>query len=119
MPRDQHKKSIYIFGAICLERGVGVALVPPRCNTLTMQWHLDDISSQVTPGAHAVLSIDRHAKGELVIPLNITLLLLPPRSLHRPPVGETPVKFSRAWISSEEFCIITIVNIINSPCDFL
>jgi hypothetical protein len=48
-----------------------------------MQWHLDEISSQVAPGAHAVLIVDRagwHTTGKLVIPPNITLLLLPPRS---------------------------------------
>ena len=43
-PQDQRTKSAYIFGAICPERGVGAALVLPRCNTQAMQWHLDEIS---------------------------------------------------------------------------
>ncbi len=47
LPHDQRTKSAYIFGAICPDRGVGAALVLPRCNTQAMQWHLDDVSSQV------------------------------------------------------------------------
>jgi hypothetical protein len=42
-----------------------------------MQWHLDEISSQVAPGAHAVLIVDRagwHTTGKLKVPSNITLL---------------------------------------------
>ena len=49
-PKDQRTKSAYIFGAICPARGVGAALVLPRCNTQAMQWHLDEIASQVTTG---------------------------------------------------------------------
>ena len=82
-PKDQRTKSAYIFGAICPQRGVGAGLVLPRCNTQAMQWHLDEISSQVAPGAHAVLIIDRaawHTTGKLTVPPNITLLLLPPRA---------------------------------------
>ena len=59
-PKDQRTKSACIFGAICPQRGVGAGLVLPRCNTQAMQWHLDEISSQVAPGAHAVLIIDRN-----------------------------------------------------------
>ena len=32
-PKDQRTKSVYIFGAICPERGVGAGLVLPHCNT--------------------------------------------------------------------------------------
>ena len=75
-PKDQRTKSAYIFGAICPARGVGAGLVLPRCNTQAMQWHLDEISSQVAPGAHAVLIVDRagwHTTGKLAVPSNITL----------------------------------------------
>ena len=56
--RDQRTKSAYIFGAICPARGVGAGLVLPRCNTQAMQWHLDEISALVTPGAQRRL--DEH-----------------------------------------------------------
>jgi hypothetical protein len=55
-PKDQRTESAYIFGAICPKRGVGAGFVLPRCNTQAMQWHLEKVSSQVTLGAHAVLS---------------------------------------------------------------
>ena len=66
---------------MCPRRGVGAALVLPRCNTEAMQWHLDEISSQLAPAAHAVLILDQaggHTTGKPEIPANITLLPLPP-----------------------------------------
>ncbi len=71
-----------------------------------MQWHLDEISSQVTSGAHAVLFVDQagwHTTGKLVIPPNITLLLLPPRSPELNPV-ENIWQFMRDnWLSNRVF----------------
>lgn len=82
-PGDQPTKSAYIVGAICPARGVGAGLVLTRCNTQAMQWHREEISSQVAPGAHAVLILNQagwHTIRKLVVPKNITLLPLPPRS---------------------------------------
>ena len=105
-PKDQRTKSAWIFGAICPARGVGAALVLPHCNTQAMQWHLDEISSQVTPGAHAVLMVDRagwHITDKLVIPSNITLMPLPPRSPELNPV-ENIWQFMRDnWLSNRIF----------------
>ena len=105
-PKDQRTKSAYIFGAICPARGVGAALVLPRCNTQAMQWHLDEISSQVSPGAHAIMIVDRagwHTTDKLVIPPNITILLLPPRSPELNPV-ENIWQFMRDnWLSNRVF----------------
>ena len=104
--RDQRTKSAYIFGAICPARGVGAGLVLPRCNTPAMQWHLDEISALVTPGAHAVLIIDRagwHTTGRLEIPSNITLMFLPPRAPEPNPV-ENIWQFMRDnWLSNRIF----------------
>ena len=72
-PHDQRIRSAYIFGAICPERGIAVA----------MQQHLEEISAEVRPGAHALLILDRagwHTTKKRDIPANITLLPLPPRS---------------------------------------
>ena len=97
-----------IFGAICPARGVGAGLVLPRCNTQAMQWHLDEISALVTPGAHAVLIIDRagwHTTGRLEIPSNITLMFLPPRApelMDRP--SQNIWQFMRDnWLSNRIF----------------
>ena len=105
-PHDQRTKSAYIFGAICPQRGVGAALVLPRCNTRAMQWHLDEISSQVMAGAHAVLILDQagwHTTDKLAIPSNITLLPLPPRAPELNPV-ENIWQFMRDnWLSNRAF----------------
>jgi len=104
--KDQRTKSAYIFGAICPARGVGAALVLPRCNTQAMQWHLEEISSQVSEGAHAILILDQagwHTTDKLMIPSNITLLPLPPRSPELNPV-ENIWQFMRDnWISDRVF----------------
>lgn len=57
--RDQRYKWAYVFGAICPERGVGAGLVMPYCDTQAMQMHLEEVSTQVTLGAHAILVMDR------------------------------------------------------------
>jgi transposase len=51
MPPDQRYKWTYIFGAVCPARGVGAALILPHVNTHAMNLHLEEISTQVTPGA--------------------------------------------------------------------
>ena len=105
-PSDQRTKSAYIFGAICPARGVGAGLVLPRCNTQAMQWHLEEISSQVAPGGHGVLILDQagwHTTKKLAVPENITLLHLPPRSPELNPV-ENIWQFMRDnWLSNRIF----------------
>ena len=56
----------------------------PAANTEAMNEHLKEISTQVQPGAHAVVICDGagwHQRGnKLKLPVNITLLSLPPYS---------------------------------------
>ena len=82
MVRDNRHGSAYLFGAICPARGVGAAVITPAANTAAMNAHLAEISTQVAPGAQAVLLLDRagwHQRGKrLRVPKNITLLDLPP-----------------------------------------
>ena len=105
-PKDQRTKSAYIFGAICPARGTAAALVLPKCNTQAMQWHLEEISSQVSPGAHAVLILDRagwHGSAKLAIPANITLLPLPPRAPELNPVENVWQFLRENWLSNKIF----------------
>ena len=71
-------------------RGVGAALVLPGANTAAMNLHLAEISTQVAPGAHAVITLDgagwHRPGGDLVVPDNISLLALPPYSPELNPV---------------------------------
>jgi len=82
MVRDNRHTSACLFGAICPARGVGAAVITPAANIAAMNAHLAEISTQVAPGAHAVLLLDRagwHQSGErLRAPKNISLLNLPP-----------------------------------------
>jgi hypothetical protein len=82
MVRDNRHTSVHIFGAICPVRRIGAAIIMPAVNTKAMNEHLKEISSQVAPGAHALLVCDGagwHQPGELlIVPDNITLMPLPP-----------------------------------------
>ena len=80
---DQRTQSTYLFGAVCPERGAGAALVLPACNSEAMQFHLDEIATKVTPGAHAIVLLDQagwHGGKVLKVPSNISLMPLPPRA---------------------------------------
>ncbi len=84
MVRDNRHDFAYLFGAICPNRAVGAAIIMPGVNAEAMTEHLAEISTQVAPGAHAVLVCDSagwHQRGvRLGVPDNITLLPLPPYS---------------------------------------
>ena len=118
--RDNRHDSVYMFGAICPAREVGAAIIMPAANTEAMNEHLAEISTQVQPGAHAVLICDGagwHQRGKkLRIPTNISLIPLPPYSPElipeagssdsvgipesaelRLPVNRSSSKGSRAW----------------------
>ena len=105
-PRDQRTASTYIFGAVCPKQSKGAALILPSCNTAAMNLHLVEIAAAVTPGSHAVLLIDQagwQMSTRLVVPHNITILPLPPRSPELNPV-ENVWQFMRDnWLSNRIF----------------
>ena len=82
MVRDNRHDSAYILGAICPARGVGAAIITPAANTEYINAHLQELSTQVSPGATAVLIWDgagwHQTGGRLELPSNIVLLPLPP-----------------------------------------
>ena len=96
-----------MFGAICPGEGKGAGLVMPFCDTEAMQAHLVEISAMVAQHAHAVLILDKagwHLSGALVVPDNITLLPLPPRSPELNPVENNIWQFMRDnWLSNRIF----------------
>jgi hypothetical protein len=105
-PHDQRTQSAYIFGAICPRKGKGAGLVMPRCDTQAMTAHLAEISAAVEPGTHAVLILDRagwHISKALVVPDNITLMPLPPRSPELNPVENVWQYIRDNWLSNRVF----------------
>lgn len=117
-PHDQRTRSAYIFGAICPRRGVGAGLVLPRCNIQAMQWHLDEIATQVAPGAHAVVMLDQagwHMSTKLIVPENITLLPLPPRAPELNPTENVWQFMRENWLSNRVFA--SYDDIVEHCCD--
>jgi len=79
--RDRRFNWAYLFGAICLARGVGSAVVLPTVKIDALNQHLAAISLCVSEGAIALMIIDGagwHRSRKLIIPDNIVLLRLPP-----------------------------------------
>lgn len=71
-----------------------------------MQWHLDEIATQVAPGAHALVMLDQagwHTSGKLDVPGNMTLLPLPPRSPELNPVENVWQFIRDNWLSNRVF----------------
>src|SRR5271166_884315 len=79
--RNNRHDSVYLFVAICQARGVGATIVMPTTNTEAMNEHPKEISTEVLPGALAVLVSDGAGwdqQGKRVrMPHNITLLRPP------------------------------------------
>ena len=117
-PADQRYESAYLFGAICPARGTGAALAMPYADTQAMQLHLEEIGRTVARGAHAVLLRDRagwHTTGQLVVPQNLTLVLLPSRAPELNPVENVWQYLRQTWLSNRVF--ETYEEIINAACE--
>ena len=71
-----------------------------------MNLHLAEIATEVAPGAHAVLLIDRagwHLSSRLVVPPNITLVALPPKCPELNPVENVWQVLRDNWLSNRVF----------------
>jgi transposase len=82
-------KWAYVFASVCPETGEKVELIAPTVNTHLMNAHLRHVSEHLGPARHAVLSMDGagwHVSNDLVVPDNVTPLLLPPYSPELNPV---------------------------------
>ena len=102
-PADQRYGNAYLFGAICPARGVGAGLVMPYADTEAMQHHINEISTMVKPGAHALVIMDRaswHTTPKLDLPRNITPVFLPSRAPELNPVENVWQFLRQNWISN-------------------
>ena len=104
--RDQRTASTYIFGAVCPKQGKGAALILPACNTEAMNLHLIEIAKTVAPGTHAALLVDQagwHLSTRLVVPSNITIIAMPPKSPELNPVENIWQYIRDNWLSNRVF----------------
>ncbi len=90
----------------------------PYANTQAMQLHLDEISKYIARKAHGVVLMDRagwHRAGDLKVPKNLTIILLPSRSPELNPV-ENVWQYLRAnHLSNRVF--ETYDDIIEAGCE--
>ncbi len=116
--RDHRRSSVYLFGAVCPERGTGAAVVLPLVNVEAMNVHLAEISRHVTEGAHAVLVLDQagwHTSPKLRVPENISLLPLPPYAPELNPVEQVWAYLRANFLSH---CVWNSYEaIVNACCD--
>jgi transposase len=71
----------------------------PWCDTHAMTQHLAEISRHVVDDAHVILIMDQagwHMSNHLVVPTNIAILPLPPKSPELNPV-------ENLWLSNRVF----------------
>ena len=98
---------------------MGAALVLPSVNTEAMNLHLAEISTQVAPGAHAVLTCDgagwHKTGGKLKLPDNISLLPLPPYSPELNPVENIWQFLRQNYLANRLFD--TYAAIVDACCD--
>jgi transposase len=82
-----------------------------------MQLHLDEISRNVAPGAHAVLLLDRagwHTTAKLDLPDNITPIFLPSRAPELNPVENIWQYMRGNWLANRVFN--TYDDILDAAC---
>jgi hypothetical protein len=100
--RQQGFASAHLFGAVCPERGEGVALVLPELSTAAMNAFLAEIGRAVPVGTHAALVLDGagwHVSENLTVPANLTLVPLPPYSPELNPVERIWEYLRDRWLS--------------------
>ena len=81
--------SLYVLVAVCVSTGVASALIMPELNAGVLNVFLEQMSRELPAGVHAVLIWDGagyHTSGDLAVPSNISLILLPPYSPELNPV---------------------------------
>lgn len=87
---------IYLYAAVEPKTGASTALLAPHVNTGTMSVFLKMVSEDLGPCDHAVMIMDQagwHVSTKLIIPDNITMLLLPAYSPELNPVENLWPKF--------------------------
>ena len=100
--REHRFASAHLFGAVCPERGEGVALVLPEVSTVAMDVFLAELARAVPARTHAVLVLDGagwHVSEDLVVPPNLTLVHPPPYSPELNPVERVWEYLRDRWLS--------------------
>jgi transposase len=80
---------VYLYAAVEPATGASAALIAPNVDTVTFNAFLKILNKEIQPGEHVVLIMDRagwHKSNALMLPENITILLLPSYSPELNPI---------------------------------
>ena len=116
--RQQQYENAYIYGAVCPERDLGIALVLPNVNIQGMQLHLTEISKQTPIGRHAVVILDQaawHTSQKINIFSNVSLFSLPAASPELNPQEQV-----WQWLRDHELanrCFKNYEDIVDASCN--
>ena len=106
----------YLYGAVCPSLGIASGLALPYANKECMKKHIEDISSMVPDGRHAILVVDGagwHTKDCNCH--NVTLLQLPPYSPELNPCEQIWAYLKEIFLSNRVFNSYDAI--INATCD--
>ncbi len=81
--RQNGRKWLYVLMAVCSTTGAASALIMPGLDTAVVNLFLEQFSRELPGGVHAVLIWDGagfHTGGDVVVPVNVSLIQLPPYS---------------------------------------
>jgi transposase len=87
--RQTQYSYLFVLVAVCAATGSVSALVMPELNAAVVNLFLEQFARERPAGVHAVLIWDGagyHTAGSLVVPANVSLILLPPYSPELNPV---------------------------------
>jgi transposase len=87
--RQNGRQWLYVLMAVCVATGATSALIMPGLDIEVINLFREQFSGELPAGVHAVLIWDGagyHTGGDLVVPGNISLILLPPYSPELNPV---------------------------------
>lgn len=90
VPCHRVREYIYTFGAICPRDGENFFLVLPRCNTITTNIFLSELS-KAYPEDYILLCADNaswHKSQALIIPENIVMFYIPPCTPEMNPIEQ-------------------------------
>ena len=87
--RQNGREWLYVLMAVCAATGMASALIMPELNTAVVNLFLEQLSRDLPAGVHVVLIWDGagfHSGKGLVVPVNVSLIRLPPYSPELNPV---------------------------------
>jgi transposase len=87
--RQNGRQWLYVLMAVCSATGAASALIMPELNTAVVNLFLEQFSRDLPAGVNAVLIWDGagfHPGNDLVVPGDVSLILLPPYSPELNPV---------------------------------